>query len=184
MNCVCTVYCVLYTVYCILCTVYCVLYTVYCVLCTVYCVLCTVYCIPCTMYRVLCTVHCVLVVIGLRVQFVFLNIIKSNHIFFCRKHNNKLNTIQKQRYNWNFSCEWWLQFCIKVYLFLFFANFLDCIFNSDNLISLIKVCDSILTPRTRKVTPDGMSLRYADTSLSDLLGSKSLRFTVNASATQ
>jgi len=56
----CTVYCVLYTVYFILCTVYCVLYTVYCILCTVYCVLYTVYCILCTVYCILCTIYCVL----------------------------------------------------------------------------------------------------------------------------
>ena len=36
-----SMYCILYTVYCILCTVYCVLYTVYCILCTVYCILYT-----------------------------------------------------------------------------------------------------------------------------------------------
>jgi hypothetical protein len=54
------IYCVLYTVYCILCTVYCVLYTVYSILCTVYCILYTVYCVLCTVYCVLCAVCCVL----------------------------------------------------------------------------------------------------------------------------
>ena len=63
----CTVICVLYSMYCTLCTVLCVLYSVYCTLYTVLCVLYSVYCTLCnvlyvlySMYCTLCTVLCVL----------------------------------------------------------------------------------------------------------------------------
>ena len=57
---VCTVHCILYTVYCILYTVHCILYTVYCTLYTLHCVLYTVYCTLYTLHCILYTVYCIL----------------------------------------------------------------------------------------------------------------------------
>ncbi len=46
----CTVHCVVYTVYCVLCTLYCMVHTACCVFYRVYCILCNEYMVYSIMY--------------------------------------------------------------------------------------------------------------------------------------